>query len=181
MADPVPDTGSNDAGRKETSASSFVHRTDLILMLLIFAACGALYYVTTTFEEVSELLSQNIGPEWFPQLLIWTIVILSLALPFEHLSQKMKADSIDKDRSDRIKPISFVTAGLLACVVATIPLFGTLIAIILGCVLLPLLWGERRPKILIPYILLFPGSVALLFTQVLKVFFEPGLWGPEIG
>lgn len=181
MVDPVSDAGSDDEGRKETSASSFVHRTDLVLALLIFAACGALYYVTTTFEEVSQLLSQNIGPEWFPRLLIWTIVILSLALPFEHLSQKQKADSIDNDRSDRIKPISFVTAALLAGVVATIPLFGTLIAMILGCALLPLLWGERRWKLLIPYIVVFPATVAILFTQVLKVFFEPGLWGPTIG
>ena len=52
---------------------------------------------------------------------------------------------------------------------------------LLGCALLPLLWGERRKKILIPYIILFPASVAVLFTQVLKVYFEPGLWGPTIG
>lgn len=181
MADPVSNTGADKAGRKATSASPFVHRTDLVLTLLIFAACGTLYYVTTSFDEVSQLLSQNIGPEWFPRLLIWTIVILSLVLPFEHLSQRQKADSIDKDRSDRIKPISFVTAALLASIVATIPLFGTLIATILGCALLPLLWGERRWKVLIPYVVLFPATVAFLFTQVLKVYFEPGLWGPTIG
>jgi putative tricarboxylic transport membrane protein len=95
--------------------------------------------------------------------------------------RRQQAASIDKDRSNRIKPISFVTAALLACVVASIPLFGTLIAMILGCVLLPLLWGERRMKVLIPYVILFPATVAILFTQVLKVYFEPGLWGPTIG
>jgi putative tricarboxylic transport membrane protein len=181
MADPASNERPDDTGRKATSASSFVHRTDLVLTLLIFAACGALYYVTTSFEEVSELLSQNIGPEWFPRLLIWTIVVLSLALPFEHLSRRHRANPIDKDRSARIKPISFLTAALLAGVVGTIPLFGTLVATILGCALLPLLWGERRLKILIPYIVLFPATVAILFTQVLKVYFEPGLWGPTIG
>jgi putative tricarboxylic transport membrane protein len=181
MADPVPGAGQNDGGRETIPASSVIHRTDLVLTLLILAVCGALYYVTTGFEEVSQLLSQNIGPEWFPRLLIWTIVLLSLFLPFEHLMRKQQAASIDKDRSNRIKPISFFTAALLASVVATIPLFGTLIAMILGCVLLPLLWGERRMKILIPYVILFPATVAILFTQVLKVFFEPGLWGPTIG
>lgn len=181
MADPVTGVRSNEGGRKATFASSFMHRTDLVLTLLIFLVCGALYYVTTTFEEVSVLLSQNIGPEWFPRLLIWTIVALSVALPFEHLMRKQQAASIDKDRSDQIKPISFMTAALLACIVLSIPLLGTLIAMVLGCVLLPLLWGERRPKILVPFIILFPAAVAILFTQVLKVFFEPGLWGPEIG
>ena len=181
MADPASGAGPNDEGRKATSAASLVHPTDLVLTLIIFAVCGWLYYITSSFEEVSQLLAQNIGPEWFPRLLIWTIVVLSLALPFEHLARKADAASIDDDRSDRIKPISFVTAALLACVVATIPLFGTLIAMILGCTLLPLLWGERRWKVLVPYIILFPATVAILFTQVLKVFFETGLWGPEIG
>ena len=162
-------------------ATSFVHRTDFVLTLLIWVMCGVLYYITTTFEEVSHLLAQNIGPEWFPQLLIWTIFVLSLALPFEHFFQKGKAASIDKDRSERIKPISFVTAGLLSLVVLSVPLFGTFVAMVLGCLLLPLLWGERRVKVLIPYVILFPGIVAYLFTKVLKVFFEPGLWGPTIG
>jgi putative tricarboxylic transport membrane protein len=181
MADPVSGADQTDGGRESVPAPSVIHRTDLVLTVLILLVCGALYYVTTGFEEVSQLLSQNIGPEWFPRLLIWTIVLLSLVLPFEHLMRRQQAASIDKDRSDRIKPISFVTAALLAAVVASIPLFGTLIAMLLGCALLPLLWGERRMKILIPYIILFPASVAVLFTQVLKVFFEPGLWGPTIG
>lgn len=181
MADPVSGTGQDDGGRETAPAPSFLHRTDLILTLLILAVCGVLYYVTTGFDEVSQLLSQNIGPEWFPRLLIWTIVLLSLVLPFEHLMRKQEAASIDKDRSKRIKPISFLTAALLAGVVALIPLFGTFIAMILGCVALPLLWGERRLKILLPFVILFPATVAILFTQVLKVFFEPGLWGPTIG
>jgi putative tricarboxylic transport membrane protein len=149
--------------------------------LLIFAVSALLYYLTSGFEQVPVLLSQNIGPEWFPRLLIWTIVVLSLALPFEHLFQKAKSDSIDEDRSHRIKPIAFITAGLLAALVLTITLFGTLVAMYLGCISLPLLWGERRVKFLVPYIILFPTAVALLFTKVLKVYFEPGLWGPVIG
>ena len=96
MADPVTGAGSTEGGRKATSAFSFMHRTDLVLTLLIFIVCGALYYITTDFEEVSLLLSQNIGPEWFPRLLIWFIVVLSVALPFEHLMRKQQAASIDE-------------------------------------------------------------------------------------
>jgi putative tricarboxylic transport membrane protein len=48
---------------------------------------------------------------------------------------------------------------------------------LLVCAALPLLWGERRWKILIPYIILFPTLVSLLFTKVLRVYFEPGLIG----
>lgn len=169
--------GTTEAGRGETPVRSLVHRTDLGLTVLILVLCGGVYYVTTTFEEVSALLSQNLPPEWFPRLLIWTIVLLSLFLPFEHLSRKGESGEIDKDRSQRIKPMAVVTAILLALVVASIPLFGTLVAMVLGCVLLPLLWGERRAKVLVPYIVLFPAAVAFLFTKVLKVYFEPGAFG----
>ena len=48
---------------------------------------------------------------------------------------------------------------------------------ILVCLLLPSLWGERRLKVLLPFAILFPTAVALLFTQVLRVYFEPGIIG----
>ena len=57
---------------------------------------------------------------------------------------------------------------------------GTALAMVLVCIALPLLWGERRAKVLVPYFVLFPLAVTVLFTQVLKVYFEPGAFGPEI-
>ena len=45
------------------------------------------------------------------------------------------------------------------------------------CAVLPLLWGERRLKLIIPFAILFPLAVAYLFNKVLLVFFEPGVLG----
>ena len=39
---------------------SVLHTTDLVVALIILAISGVLYYVTTTFDEVSNLLAQNI-------------------------------------------------------------------------------------------------------------------------
>ena len=158
-------------------ASPLIHWTDFWLAVFILVCCAALYYATTRFEEVSPLMAQNIPPEFFPRLLIWTIVVLTLFVPFEHLFLGAGRGDIDKDRSVRIKPIAVVTAVLLVGVVASTLLVGTLVAMVLICVLLPLLWGERRAKVLIPFAILFPGAVTLLFTQVLKVYFEPGMIG----
>lgn len=176
------DNGSNANGeaRKVISASSLIHWTDFRLMVVILVVCAILYYVTSSFEEVSPLLAQNIPPEWFPRLLIWTIVVLTLILPFEHLFLEKGAADIDKDRSERIKPMAFMTAGMLILTVSSILLFGTALAMLVICAGLPLLWGERRPKVLIPYAIIFPATVAFLFTQLLKVYFEPGAFGPEI-
>ncbi len=175
---------SNDTGvggeRKKFSVSSLIHWTDFRLTVVILAICLVLYTFTAGFEEVAAMLAQNIPPEWFPRLLIWTIVVLSLTLPFEHLFLEKGAAEIDKDRSEKIKPMAMITAALLIMAVTSILLFGTALAMVLVCIALPLLWGERRAKVLVPYFVLFPLAVTLLFTQVLKVYFEPGAFGPEI-
>ena len=180
MVNQDPDNTGVGEERKKTSVSSLIHWTDFRLTMVILAVCGVLYAVTTGFEEVAALLAQNIPPEWFPQLLIWTIVVLSMVLPFEHLFLEKGAAEIDKGRSEKIKPMAMITALLLILAVTSILLFGTALAMVLICIALPLLWGERRVKLLVPYFILFPFAVTVLFTQVLKVYFEPGAFGPEI-
>lgn len=161
--------------------SALVHRVDLWVAIILLAFCGTAYYFTTTFESVSELLAQNVPPEWFPRLLIWTIAILTLVLPFEHRFLEKGREGLDSDRRTTIPFMTVATAVLLCVVVAAIAWIGTLYAMIFVCVALPLLWGERRWKVLVPFAILFPAVVALLFTQVLKVYFEPGAFGPSIG
>ena len=160
----------------ETRFSSLVHRTDLTLALVILAVCGVLYYLTTRFEKVPDLMSQNIPPEWFPRLLLWVIALLTFIIPFEHLLHKKGKKHLDEDRSARIKPISIYSAILLCCIVVSMPWLGTFLTLILVCILMPILWGEKRVKVILPFAVLFPGLVTLLFTKVLGVFFEPGIW-----
>lgn len=155
--------------------SSLIHVTDLWLALIILAVTAGLYYATTRFENVSQLLAQNIPPEFFPRLLLWTIVVFTLLLPFEHRFHERGKKHLDEDRRHRIKPMAVVTACLLALVVASMQWLGTFLAMVLLCVSLPMLWGERRLKILLPFALIFPSAVAVLFTQALKVYFEPGI------
>ncbi|HSA91247.1 MAG TPA: tripartite tricarboxylate transporter TctB family protein [Burkholderiales bacterium] len=158
-----------------------MHRTDLAAALLILAGCGAVYYATTTFDEVSPLFADNIGPAWFPRLMLWSIAVLALALPFEHRFVAGGRRRLDEERSDRVKRITFLTAVLLFIVVAAIGLLGMALAMVLVSALLPLLWGERRYRVLVPFALLFPAAVALLFSQVLRIYFEPGRFGFAFG
>ena len=161
--------------REGAAAPSLIHPTDLGLALFILAVCAYLYWVTTGFDQVSPLFAQDVGPEFFPQLLLWTIGLMTLALPFEHLFLEEKRKGIDKDRKSRIEPMAFVTTGLLIATVASIPWLGSVLSMVAVCVLLPLLWGERRPKVLIPFAVIFPASITLLFSYLLGVHFEPGV------
>lgn len=174
---PGGDDQAMENGMEEASASSpLIHRKDLVLAILIFSVCGYLYYLTTKFEQVADVLAQNIQPEFFPQLLIWTIVFLTLFIPIEHRFLKGGSASIDKSRSQRIKPLALLTGLLLITVVATILWVGTIASIVIVCIAMPILWGERSPKILVPYAIIFPILITLLFNQALGVHFEPGLF-----
>lgn len=154
-----------------------LHMTDLVVALIIFAICAALYYVTTSFDEVSDMLAQNIPPEFFPQLVIIVIAVLTLGIPFEHLLHARRGENIDSERGDRVKWMPILTGALLVLLVIGIPYLGMLLTMIGVCTILPLMWGERRLKLIIPFALLFPLAVAYLFNKILLVYFEPGIFG----
>ncbi|MBE0582213.1 MAG: tripartite tricarboxylate transporter TctB family protein [Desulfofustis sp.] len=165
---------SDAAGRGRTSPPPGVDRADSILAAIILAVCGSLFFVTTRFEEASEQMSQNIPPEWFPRLILLFIMILTLAIPFERYFKGKKVAG--KEREVSVKPISIVTALLLCLIIFLMPWLGIFATMILVCLLLPLLWGERRLRVLLPFAIIFPGAVTLLFTKVLGVYFETGIW-----
>ncbi len=171
-------------GREEGPAASgvgperrLVHPVDLVAAAIIFAICGALYWVTTGFEEVSEMLAQNVPPEFFPRLVLLIIVILALGLPFEHVLQRRRGRDIDSGRRKRLRPLPYLTAAFLVLTVAAMPWLGTLLTLMLICLGLPPLWGERRWALILPFAVIFPLIVGFLFNRVLLVYFEPGVLG----
>lgn len=154
-----------------------INRTDLMVAVVLLAVCAGLYYVSAGFEEVSPLFAQDMPPERFPRMLLWVIAGLSLALPFERWLRKEKGKVLDNARSKTIGLIVYLTAGFLILAVFAIQWIGTFLVLVLVCAGLPLLWGERRWKILLPFVLVFPTAVMLLFTEVLGVYFDPGSLG----
>lgn len=153
-----------------------LHPVDTALAALLLALCGWLYYVTTTFEEVSDLFAQDVPPAFFPRLLLWLIALLSLLLPFERRLFG-NGPQLDKGRARPVGAATLLTAALLALLVAATPWLGSYLALVGVCLLLPPLWGERRWRLIVPYALIFPTLIMLLFAKVLKVYFEPGVFG----
>jgi putative tricarboxylic transport membrane protein len=154
-----------------------LHRTDLVVSFIVIAICVFFYYETTTFEEVSNLLAQNIPPEFFPRWVLIIIMILALGLPFEHLVHRRRGEDIDSERSERVKQMPYLTAGLLFISVWAMPYVGTLLSTVVICLTLPVLWGERRWRLIISFAVIFPLVVAYVFDRILLVQYEPGLFG----
>lgn len=174
MKNTIPERSDADERGGRTSPPLGIDWTDTLLAVIILAVCGLLFFVSTRFEEASEQMSQNIPPEWFPQIILIFIMVLTLAIPFEHYFKGKKVAG--KERAVKVKPISIFSALLLCLIIFLMPWLGTFATMVLICLLLPLLWGERRLSVLLPFAIIFPGAVTLLFTKVLGVYFETGIW-----
>ncbi|MDP2618697.1 MAG: tripartite tricarboxylate transporter TctB family protein [Hyphomicrobiales bacterium] len=177
MAEPTSNRWGSARFWARPGQEGLVHRTDLVVSLVVLAICAFFYYVTTTFDEVSTLLSQNIPPEFFPRGVLIIIMIMALGLPFEHVLHRRRGEDIDSERSERVKRMPYLTTGLLFLIILAMPYVGTLICMIAICLTLPVLWGERRWRRIILFALLFPLAVAYVFDRVLLVQFEPGMLG----
>jgi len=164
-----------DAGRRPASS---VHRTDVVVAAIILACAALLYYETTRFDQIPIGLAQNVPPELFPQLLLVLIAVMALFLPFEHIQKRREGIDLDATRSDRIRPVTWLTALALFGIVLVVQWLGTALAMVLACAALPVLWGERRLWLVALFAVLMPLAVTLLFVGLLKVNFIPGIIGP---
>ncbi|MGI9421478.1 MAG: tripartite tricarboxylate transporter TctB family protein, partial [Geminicoccaceae bacterium] len=142
--------------------------------------CCGLYYVTTSFPEPPLFLGENVLPAEFPRLLLWIIGILALTLPFEHLLEKKRHPMIRKSRSAPIGWAIWATIGLLLIILLLAPAIGMIATILVSSLAIPVLWGERRWVPLILYAVAFTALVTYIFAVVLRVYFEPGLFGLTI-
>ena len=128
--------------------------------------CFAAYLVTLTFKEAPQALAQNVQPATFPRLVLGVmsvlatvIIVMSFRLP-------------DKEA----KPIHLMvwpSAAVMVGFVIAFDILGILPAMMLLCFGLPLMWGERRLYLIIPYAIIFPLAIYGLFAVALGVHFEP--------
>ena len=167
----------NAKSRPALAKDGAVHLTDAVVAAILLVFTVWLYVVADGFEQPADLFSQNVSPDLFPKLLLWVIGLLTITLPFEHQFLSGGRARLDSDRKIPIHLRSYLTAALLVMIVALMPYIGAALTLVAICLLLPLLWGERRLWVVLPFAVVFPGSVVFVFGVLLKVHIEPGKFG----
>jgi putative tricarboxylic transport membrane protein len=117
------------------------------------------------------VVAQNVQPATFPRLVLGVIAVLTLAM----MALAWKAPVAAGLK--RVPPMTWLSAGVMIAFVLAFQWLGIVPAMVLLCLGLPALWGERRWYLILPFALGFPAVVWLLFAQLLEVHFEPGLLG----
>ena len=158
-----------------SNLGALFNKKDTIIPVLMIFLIAFLWFETTKFEKVPDLFSNNIPPEMFPQILLIIILGMILIIPFEHKFLKKSGKNIASARSKPVEKTTIGTMIILSVIIASSQLLGAALTIIAVSISLPFYWGERRLKVLIPYIIGFPLFVIVLFNVILGVHFEPGL------
>ncbi len=159
------------------SSPSSLHRPDIIVAGIVLAVCVLLFARTFWFDLVPASLAQNVQPPDFPRLVLISVAIIALLIPFEYQRKLRRGIDLDSDRSEPIPMAVYITAIALVVFVGITPFLGTFASLLLIAAGLPLMWGERRWKYLVPYVVIFPTVVMWLFSVVLQVNFLPGIVG----
>ena len=154
---------------------ALLNKKDTIIAIILTLIIALLWFETIKFEKVPDLFANNIPPEMFPQILLIIILGMVLIIPFEHIFLKRSGKNIDSSRKNPVPMPTIVTMIILSTIIASSQILGAALTIIAVSIFLPIYWGERRLKVLIPYIIGFPLFVIVLFNIILGVHFEPGL------
>ena len=80
---------------------------DCLIGGCLIAFCAFVLWLTTGFDEVPAMLSQNVPPTFFPRLVLAIIALLSAILAVQGLAK-------ERQQHERVASAVFVTAGIIA-------------------------------------------------------------------
>jgi putative tricarboxylic transport membrane protein len=140
--------------------------SDLVVGGAILLFCAAAYAVTLTFDKAPAAVAQNVQPATFPRLVLGVIAVLTITM-------MVLAPGRPARRRSPVAAMTWLSAGIMVGFVLAFQWLGILPAMILLCLGLPVVWGERRWHVVLPFGLGFPLAVYFLFVEILEVHFEP--------
>ena len=111
----------------------------------------------------------------FLKILIVLLIFLVAIIPFEFKITPVKVDQIDKDREEKVLPITWITIAVLLSIVTAAEFLGAVLTMFVTCLIIPLVWGEKNYVAVAIYAIFFPAFVYFLFHTLLGLYFNPGL------
>lgn len=135
-----------------------------LVATVIVGFCLATLWLTLSFEQMPPILKRGIQPSDFPQLVCWTIILLT-------------AYMLWRDPVKVTEPMGSKTLGsiFLMCVFVSLTQIDLFLALGLFALGLCVYWGERRISRMFLVGVVVPLCVFILFDQVFKIRFPRGL------
>lgn len=141
---------------------------DFLVGAVLLTFCAGTYWVSLGIAEAPAALAQNVQPATFPRLvlaIIAALTVLMMALGFRRVEPARRTPKL----------VMLMTVALMVAFVIAFGTLGSLAAMMLFCLVMPVVWGERLSAKLVVYALAFPLTVYLIFDVGLGVYFPPGV------
>ncbi|QFU02887.1 Tripartite tricarboxylate transporter TctB family protein [Halomonas sp. THAF5a] len=147
------------------------HWRDLLPGGVLLVLVGVLYGITAGFDRVPPSFAQGMQAADMPRLILVVIAVLSLVMIYQGRGQEEEAKPAISWRM-------WATALVLLAAVFLFSLLGLTLTTMLTCLIIPLLWGERRRLYVLIYAIAVPACIYLLFTFALKLRLPQGVLSP---
>lgn len=141
---------------------------DFLVGVVLLAFCAVTYLASLGIAEAPAALAQNVQPATFPRLVLTIIAVLTMlmmALGFGQTEPALRTPKL----------VMLMTGALMIAFVIAFGTLGSLAAMMLFCLVMPIVWGEKLSAKLVVYALAFPVTVYLIFDVGLGVHFPPGV------
>lgn len=143
---------------------------DMVIGFCTVVLCAVAYWITLSFADAPAAVAQNVQPATFPRLVISVIAVLALALMVISFRK-------DSRPGKSVPAMVAMTGAMMLAFVVAFEAIGFILAMVLFCFFMPVIWGERRWHAVIPFAVLFPGAIYALFAFGLGVHFDAGILG----
>lgn len=158
----TPETGGRTADRR----SAVRIPRDAIAGAGVLLFCLAAYLATLLIKKAPPALAQNVQPATFPRLVLAVMTVFAVIIIVDSFRRPDKTPK-------PIRAMVWPSAAVMVGFVIAFDALGILPAMMLLCFGLPVMWGERRLMLIVPYAILFPLAIYGLFAVALGVHFEP--------
>jgi hypothetical protein len=132
----------------------------LVLFTLLIAA-GALF--ATTFGTEYRLLGAVQSPVYFPRIILGIMMVLTLVAIVQDVMAGKAVEPVEKWGA----LIVFVVAAVIYANMIT--RVGFMLSSVPFSVLSLLVFGVRKPMVIVAYAILVPASLVVLFNHILKL------------
>lgn len=146
----------------------------LSFSLSIFAV-GALLLLQSYVGEKTRAAGADVGPMFYPRILLWGWTILSGAMCVNALRKPTAPPAPLPNRA-----ALFWAIGLTLIFGFCLEYVGFFILSVLFCFLYPYTQGYRRLSVLIPFCILYTTFVWYVFNYVLYIFLPEMHWLEEV-
>lgn len=149
-----------------------IHRwKDFLPGCVLLVLIVALYAVTTTFQTVPASFAQGMQASTMPQIILILMAILTLIMMFQGRGNR-------EQEKPHLSWYLWATMGVLLASVFLFKVLGLTLTTALTCLLIPLIWGERRWGAIAIYALCTPLVIYVLFTHALQLRLPQGILSP---